>query len=224
MLSTEVIFCSLMIIFFCFVVNGLAVIMKTRFLIFRKCSDKNGYVCIHCSWGLDLQNGYIPAVHAIVQQGQTGLMFDIMEPISVERSESFYSQLQKIASEVHKRSVSQSVACRFANVPDEKAVSSQEDYRETVDDEDEDEDDDFVLSKITQVEEQYRRNCDVDDNGDGTDEDDEEEMLKLKERIQQKKQGQVSPKGRIDHISFSIKYFYFHSLILCSLNGQRFQP
>jgi hypothetical protein len=125
-----------------------------------------------------------------------------MEPISAERSESFYSQLQKIASEVHKRSVSQSVACRFANVPDEKAVSSQEDYRETVDDEDED--DDFVLSKITQVEELYRRNCDVDDNGDGTDEDDEEEMLKLKERIQKKKQGQVSPKGRIDHMSYSI--------------------
>ena len=149
MLSTEVIFCSLMIIFFCFVVNGLAVIMKTRFLIFRKCSDKNGYVCIHCSWGLDLQNGYIPAVHAIVQQGQTGLMFDIMEPISVERSESFYSQLQKIAFEVHKRPVPKSVACRFANVPAEKAVSSQEDYRETVDDEDADEDDfSFFLKSL----------------------------------------------------------------------------
>ena len=85
-------------------------------------------MCIYCSWGLDLKNSYIPAVHAIVQrQGQAGLiMFDVMESISAERSELFNSLLQKNAAKVHKRSVSKSVACRFANVPDEKAMSSQE--------------------------------------------------------------------------------------------------
>lgn len=110
------------------VVDALAVINKSRFLIFKDCQDDShvGLIATHVSPSLDFGPSYTPVVYALYLHGVTNVMFDPIMAASTETEDEYVESLARIARELTKAVETQNLQTGFAHIVDSDDGASQE--------------------------------------------------------------------------------------------------
>lgn len=111
-----------------FLVDALAVIYKSRFLIFKDCQDDShvGFIATHVSPALDRAPSYAGVIHALYLHGASNVMFDPMMAASSEIEDEYIESLARIARELTKASETHNLETGFAHIVDSDDGASQE--------------------------------------------------------------------------------------------------
>jgi hypothetical protein len=110
------------------IVDALAVIKKSRFLIFKDCQDSShvGLIATHVSPALTLGPSYAGVVHALYLHGASNVMFDPMIAASTETEDEYVESLARIARELTKALETHNLQTGFAHIVDSDDGASQE--------------------------------------------------------------------------------------------------